>query len=176
MRWMAYIVGFGGGKEKGIGMIETAASHGQQQVDATIALTLIYTREHRYADALRLIRDLERRYPQNRLVLEEGATNLRLGQPRDADAVLTAGLDRLSRDPRARIPGELALWLYKRGAARVALGRKTDATADLEPRRRRNPSAGCSAGFTWSWASWRIWTPRARRRWRSTAKRRGFVA
>ena len=132
MRWMAYIVGFGGGKEKGIGMIEAAASRGQQQVDATVALTLIYTREHRYADALRLIHDLERRYPNNRLfVLEEGATDLRLGQPQNADVVLTAGLVRLSRDPRTRIPGELGLWLYKRGAARVALGRRADATADL---------------------------------------------
>ena len=36
----------------------------------------------------------------------------------------------MSRDTRPRIPGEEALWRYKRGAARAALGR-ADALDDL---------------------------------------------
>ena len=38
----------------------------------------------------------------------------------------------LARDKRIRIPGEDALWHYKRGAARVMLGRREDALADLQ--------------------------------------------
>lgn len=37
----------------------------------------------------------------------------------------------MSRDARPRIPGEEALWHYKRGAARVMLGRREDALTDL---------------------------------------------
>ncbi len=129
---MAYIVGFGGGKERGISMIELAAAHGDAQTDADFALILIYNAEKRFADALRVIRLLEPRFPNNRiLVLEEGATALRAGQARDADRILTAGLDRLAQDSRPRFAGERALWLYKRGAARVVLGQKTGAIADL---------------------------------------------
>jgi hypothetical protein len=37
----------------------------------------------------------------------------------------------LARDTRPRIPGEEALWHYKRGAARVMLRRREEALADL---------------------------------------------
>src|SRR5258706_16380551 len=37
----------------------------------------------------------------------------------------------LARDQRARMPGEEALWHYKRGAARVMLHRRDEALADL---------------------------------------------
>ena len=36
-----------------------------------------------------------------------------------------------ARDNRPKVPGEAALWRYKRGAARVALGRRDEARADL---------------------------------------------
>jgi len=36
-----------------------------------------------------------------------------------------------ARDERPRMFGELALWSYKRGAARAALGRTSDAEHDL---------------------------------------------
>ena len=45
----------------------------------------------------------------------------------------------LARDSRAKIPGEEALWHYKRGAARVMLRRADDALADL--RRAQAPDA-----------------------------------
>lgn len=133
MRLMAYVVGFGGGKERGLRMIEeTVQAGGENRTDAEFALVLLYNRERRYDDAMRVMRDLRRRYPRNRLVLlEAGATAVRAGRPADAETLLSEGLTMLARDTRPRIPGEDALWHYKRGAARVMLGRRDDALADL---------------------------------------------
>ena len=50
--------------------------------------------------------------------------------PADAERILSDGLRMLAGDKRRRIPGEEALWLYKRGAARAALGRQ-DGMDDL---------------------------------------------
>jgi tetratricopeptide (TPR) repeat protein len=133
LRWMAYVVGFGGGKEKGLRMIEEAAAFGgDNQEDARFALILLYNREKRYDDALRTLAALRDRYPRNRLVwLETGATYLRAGRPADAERALNEGFARLAGDSRQRMFGEDALWHYKRGAARAALGRAADANADL---------------------------------------------
>ena len=144
MRLMAYVVGFGGGKERGLRMIEeTVQAGGENRTDAEFALVLLYNRERRYDDAMRVMRDLRRRYPRNRLVLlEAGATAVRAGRPADAETLLSEGLTMLARDTRPRIPGEDALWHYKRGAARVMLGRRDDALADL-----RIALAGGAAGW-----------------------------
>ena len=133
MRWMAYMAGFGGDKDKGLKMIEeTAASRAENRTDAQFALVLLYNREKRYDDALRVLTALRKQYPRNRLVvLEAGATALRGGRAQDADALLTEGLQMLAKDTRARMPGEDGLWHYKRGAARVALKRTDEAQADL---------------------------------------------
>ena len=133
MRMMAYVVGFGGGREMGIEMLRaTAASNTDARTDAMFALVLVYNRERRYDEALRVLADLRRLYPRNRLVvLEAGATALRAGRGAEADAMLTEGLGMMARETRPRIPGEEALWRYKRGAARVALGRVDAAMDDL---------------------------------------------
>ena len=133
MRMMAYVVGFGGGREMGIEMLRaTAASNTDARTDAMFALVLVYNRERRYDEALRVLADLKRLYPRNRLVvLEAGATALRAGRGAEAEAMLTEGLGMMARETRPRIPGEEALWRYKRGAARVALGRLDAATDDL---------------------------------------------
>lgn len=133
MRLMAYVAGFGGGRERGLTMIEeAAAATGENRTDAQFALVLLYNREQRYDAAMRVLSDLRRHYPRNRLVvLEAGATATRAGRPADAEALLTEGISALARDRRARIPGEEALWHYKRGAARVLLGRREEALADL---------------------------------------------
>ncbi len=133
MRWMAYVAGFGGGKDRGIRMVEDSmAAGGDDRTDAAFALVLLYNRERRYADALRVLGDLRRRYPRNRLVLlEAGATATRGNRPADADALLTEGITMLARDTRPRIPGEDGLWHYKRGAARVLLKKREEARADL---------------------------------------------
>lgn len=133
MRWMAYVAGFGGGKERGIRLVEESmAAGGDDRTDAAFALVLLYNRERRYEDALRVMADLRRRYPRNRLVLlEAGATATRGNRPVEAEALLTEGLAMLARDTRPRIPGEIGLWHYKRGAARVLLKRRDEALADL---------------------------------------------
>jgi tetratricopeptide (TPR) repeat protein len=131
-RWFAYMAGFGGGKERGIALIESALHDQEAHMDAATALILIYSREGRFEDVLKLLAELEREYPRNRiLVLEQGATNIRAGHYAQAESVLTAGLSQFDQDPRPKLPGERALWLYKRGAARVLLHHAADAQADL---------------------------------------------
>lgn len=137
MRWAAYIAGFGGGKDEGIRLIEAASRDGETAVDASFALVLVYNREQRYDEALAVLDRLRQRFPKNRLLwLEHGSTSIRAGRGADAEAVLTEGLRKLDTDYRAKIPGERALWLYKRGMSRVlqqktALARQ-DLTAALE--------------------------------------------
>lgn len=131
-RMAAYVVGFGGGREKGISMIEIASKKGISQSDAIFALAVIYSREGRHAEAVERLRELERRYPRNRLLLlEEGAALIRAGKANAASDVLTAGLAMLDKDTRPRFPGERAQWLYKRGLARLNSNRPADALADL---------------------------------------------
>jgi tetratricopeptide (TPR) repeat protein len=134
MRVMAYVVGFGGGRERGIRLLEDTAAHGtESRADAMFALILVYNRERRYDDAIRVLQELHRLYPRNRLVvLESGATALRAGRLQEAETLLTAGIAGLQQDRRARVPGEEALWHYKRGAARARLGRIDGAATDLQ--------------------------------------------
>jgi Flp pilus assembly protein TadD len=133
MRLMAYAVGFGGDKEKGLRLIQDASIyHGDNREDARFALILMYNREKRYDDALKQLADLRERYPRNRLIwLESGATSLRAGRAVEAESLLDEGMRRFAHDERPRMFGEEALWRYKRGAARAALGRPTDAETDL---------------------------------------------
>lgn len=133
LRLAAYVAGFGGGKEKGLQLVEEAAAYpGDSQTDARFALVLLYNRERRYDDALKQLAILRDRYPRNRLVwLETGATNLRAGHARDAERVLDEGMRRFGGDTRPRMFGENALWYYKRGAVRAVLGRDAQARQDL---------------------------------------------
>ena len=133
MRWIAYMAGFGGGREKGLQLIEAAAEYsGDNRWDARLALVLLYNRERRYDEALGQLATLRAQYPRNRLLwLESAATSLRGGKSAQAERFLNEGLARLAADDRPRMPGEEALWYYKRGAARTALGRAADAEQDL---------------------------------------------
>jgi tetratricopeptide (TPR) repeat protein len=132
-RWVAYIAGFGGGKDRGVKLVEAAAAYrGDNQSDARLALVLLYNRERRFEDALTQLEQLRRRYPRNRLFwLETGSTLLRAGRALEAERTLNEGMAMLVRDTRPRMFGEDALWYYRRGAARAALGRRTEAQGDL---------------------------------------------
>jgi Flp pilus assembly protein TadD len=134
LRMVAYVAGFGGGKEKGIRQIEDAATYGgENQTEARFALILLYNREKRYDDALKVLAALREQYPRNRLVwLESGSTALRAGRAAEADRFLTDGVARFANDKRPRMFGEDALWRYKRGAALAALGRTADAETELK--------------------------------------------
>jgi tetratricopeptide (TPR) repeat protein len=133
IRMMAYVAGFGGDKDKGIRMVEDAASsRGSVAADARFALVLLYNRERRFSEALRVLSELRAEFPRNRILwLESGATALRGGKLDEAERLLSEGLTRLATDGRPRMHGEEALWMLKRGATRVALNRLPDAEADL---------------------------------------------
>ena len=131
-RLFAYMAGFGGGREKGIALLEGARKDPETRVDAEFALMLIYSREGRHNDVVRIAHQLSTEFPRNRLlVLEGAAASIRAGRAGEADAALTRGIDGLRTDTRSRVPGEESLWLYKRGLARLNQNRLPAATADL---------------------------------------------
>jgi tetratricopeptide (TPR) repeat protein len=151
VRMVAYVAGFGGGRERGIQMLRETAEYdldgrirttphearaetgNDVRADALFALILVYNRERRYDEALQALERLRRLFPRNRLIwLESGSTALRAGRGQQADEFLSQGLAMLAKDQRPRMLGEEALWHYKRGAARALLGRTEDATADLK--------------------------------------------
>jgi len=88
----------------------------------------------------RVARELETDFPRNRLfTLEVGSSALRAGQFAEADVVLTRGLAAFDRDPRPKLAGERALWLYKRGASRVRMNRLDEARVDLDTALAQSP-------------------------------------
>jgi tetratricopeptide (TPR) repeat protein len=133
LRLFAYAAGFGGGREKGLQLIEAASTYGgDNQADARLALVLLYNREGRYDEAVKQLTELMKQFPRNRLLwLESGSTSLRAGKAAEAERVLNDGIAGLASDDRPRMFGEEALWYYKRGAARAALGRASEAEQDL---------------------------------------------
>jgi len=82
------LVGLSGSKEKGIEYLyEVARANTENSVDAKIALLLFLRREHRYSEALPMLRGLTQQYPANViLALEEGTLLRALNQPQDAAA------------------------------------------------------------------------------------------
>lgn len=132
-RMVAHIVGFGGGKEKGLRLVEGAVSSPLTRTEARVALALMYSREGRHGDALGILKTLLGEYPQNRLLqLEAGSAAWRAGRAAEAESLLTAGIAWYDRDTRPKIPGERAMWIYKRGMARVSLNHLDEASADLK--------------------------------------------
>jgi tetratricopeptide (TPR) repeat protein len=133
LRLLAGFAGFSGGHERGLQLIEDAARYPSDvQTNARFTLIVIYNREHRFNEALRLIHDLQELYPRNRLLwLEAGSTALRARRFEDARAAIEDGMDRFARDSRPRAYGEEARWRYYHGAALVGLGRTEPAQREL---------------------------------------------
>jgi tetratricopeptide (TPR) repeat protein len=133
LRLLAGLVGFGGGRERGLRLVEEAAAYPSDvQTNARFTLIVIYNREQRYDDALRVIHELQQLYPRNRLLwLEAGSTALRAGRFDAARLAIEDGMSRLARDPRPRAFGEEARWRYYHGAALVGLHRVEEAQRDL---------------------------------------------
>jgi tetratricopeptide (TPR) repeat protein len=123
LRLLARIAGFGSGRDSGLRLVEDAARHPSDvQTNARFTLILLYNREGRHDEALRIIRELRREYPRNRLLwLEEGSTALKAGRAAQALAALDEGLARLAEDPRPRATNEEARWHYYRDRALSAL-------------------------------------------------------
>jgi Tetratricopeptide repeat len=85
----AAMVGLGGSKEKGLEYLQQcAAGGGETSVDAKILLGLFFRREHRYDEALQMVRDIVPRYPRNVLLaLEEGSLLRAAGRTDEAEGV-----------------------------------------------------------------------------------------
>jgi tetratricopeptide (TPR) repeat protein len=120
LRFIAYLAGFDGNSDRGLRLVEEAATYpGETRRNALFTLVLLYNREGRYDEALQLIKELQQRYPRNRLLwLEEGNTLLRAGRPAEAAAALSEGVARLTRDTRPRAPGEESRWQQALASAR----------------------------------------------------------
>jgi tetratricopeptide (TPR) repeat protein len=133
LRLLAGLAGFGGGRARGLTFIEESAAYPSDvQTNALFTLIVIYNREARYDDALKVIHKLQGMYPRNRLLsLEEATTALRAGRFGDALIAVEGGLDRVARDVRPRAFGEEARWRYCHGAALVGLHQAAPAEREL---------------------------------------------
>ena len=118
LRIVAGVFGLGGGRARGIRLIEDAARYPSEgQANAQLALVAIYNREAQFDRALDVLTALQRRYPRNRLLwLEAAATALRAGRLAEAARFNAEGLRKLSDDRRLRAKGEDALWQRQREA------------------------------------------------------------
>ena len=74
---LAGATGYRGSKKRGLAMLEQVANEGRwSRDDAKTVLVLLYTREKRYADALKFTRELSAKYPRNYLLRLESADAL----------------------------------------------------------------------------------------------------
>ncbi len=85
----ASIVGLGGNKDKGLQYLrESGQGTGETSIDAQILLAVFLRREHRYDEALPIVRGLVPRFPQDVLLaLEEGHVLREAGHNQEAEAV-----------------------------------------------------------------------------------------
>lgn len=94
---LAGATGFRGSRKKGLALLEQVAREGRwSQDDAKTVLILLYTREKRFADALKLTQELSAKYPRNYLLRLETADAL----------VSLAGVKRKENDPEGAAQAE----------------------------------------------------------------------
>jgi tetratricopeptide (TPR) repeat protein len=94
---IAGATGFRGSKKRGLAMLEQVAKEGRwAQDDAKTVLVLLYRREKRYEDVLKLTRELSAKYPRNYLLRLETADAL----------VSLAGVKRKQNDTAGAVQAE----------------------------------------------------------------------
>ena len=94
---LAGATGYRGSKKRGLAMLEQVAKHGRwAQDDAKSVLILLYTREKRFEDVLKLTRELSAKYPRNYLLRLETADAL----------VALAGVKRKNKDLMGAVQSE----------------------------------------------------------------------
>ena len=133
---LAGATGYRGSKRRGLAMLEEVAAKGRwAQDDAKSVLILLYTREKRFADVLKLTRELSAKYPRNYLLRLEtadalvGLAGLKRKEKDFAGAVQSekeafATFDELLRDRNARDAASRALDLihFKYGEVLLMAG------------------------------------------------------
>jgi len=94
---LAGATGYRGSKRRGLAMLEEVAAKGRwARDDAKSVLILLYTREKRFADVLKLTRELSAKYPRNYLLRLETADAL----------VALAGVKRKEKDFAGAVQSE----------------------------------------------------------------------
>jgi tetratricopeptide (TPR) repeat protein len=94
---LAGATGYRGSKKRGLAMLEQVAKDGRwAQDDAKSVLILLYTREKRFEDVLKLTRELSAKYPRNYLLRLETADAL----------VALAGVKRKNKDLMGAVQSE----------------------------------------------------------------------
>ena len=94
---IAGATGYRGSKKRGIAMLEQVAKEGRwSQDDAKTVLILLYSREKRFADVVKLTRELSAKYPRNYLLKLESADAL----------VSLAGVKRKEKDLAGAVQSE----------------------------------------------------------------------
>jgi tetratricopeptide (TPR) repeat protein len=94
---LAGATGYRGSKKRGLTLLEQVAKEGRwSQDDAKTVLILLYTREKRFADVLKLTRELSEKYPRNYLLRLETADAL----------VSLAGVKRKEKDLAGAVQSE----------------------------------------------------------------------
>lgn len=93
--WLRFFLGVfgvgGGSKENGVAALEDAAKNGRRvSTDAKMLLVVVYNRERRFDEALKILDDLQKRYPRNFLFELASASTLGKMQRRD-DALRVYG-------------------------------------------------------------------------------------
>jgi tetratricopeptide (TPR) repeat protein len=124
IRWVTSLAGYHGSVAEGIADLERVSKRGHYaKMDAEIVLIPIYEREKKYPEALALLRDLQKAYPENYLApLEIARIQKAQGDWRAAAQTYYAAVERFvdgeqgsRRIPRAEI-------LYRAGQAYEHLG------------------------------------------------------
>src|SRR5215208_2681556 len=97
VKMLAGATGFRGSKKRGLAMLEQVAKEGRwAQDDAKSVLIILYTREKRFADVIKLARELGAKYPRNYLLRLETADAL----------VSLAGVKRKEKDVAGAVQAE----------------------------------------------------------------------
>jgi tetratricopeptide (TPR) repeat protein len=133
---IAGATGFRGSKKRGLKMLEQVAQEGRwAKDDAKTVLILLYTREKRFADVVKLTRELSAKYPRNYLLrLETGDALVSLAAQKrkekdvagaaQAEKEAFATFDEMLRDRNVRETAGRALDLvhFKYGEALLTAG------------------------------------------------------
>jgi len=133
---IAGATGFRGSKKRGLKLLEQVAQEGHwAQDDAKTVLVLLYTREKRFADAVKLTRELSAKYPRNyllRLETADALVSLAAQKRKENDAAgavqaekeAFATFDEMLRDRNVRETAGRALDLihFKYGEALLTAG------------------------------------------------------
>lgn len=130
VKWLAFLLGYHGGKERGVQFLHETMLHGKYTTsDAAILLTVIYNRERRFDYARQLLEHLAQFYPRNPMFrLEVGRTYAREGQRDKALEIylavahdMEAGKPGYNKVPRERLWYQVGMLYQQQGRYAEAL-------------------------------------------------------